>query len=211
MSEEQPPGDPERPEAQPPRSSSQGPKPFWRRTPFLMAAPPLTLVMIITIVGCVSASTSSPASSPRAAAAAGSPSSAAGSPSANAAGSPSASGSPAAPDPAVAVCQGFAAIYPYMKSQLLKEAVNVVNPVTSDNWKLDGDANKMAHWTYVMTQAINNGTSQAPIQFANDLGDASTDVGQSSFPPTAISAPDPLTALTDIDRVSNDCSALTGG
>jgi hypothetical protein len=94
MSEEQPPGGPERPEAQPPGypigeppgSNPQGPKPLWRRTPFLMAAPPLTLVMIITIVGCVSASTSTPASS------SGSPSAAAGSPSA-AAGSPSASAS----------------------------------------------------------------------------------------------------------------------
>ncbi len=56
-----------------------------------MAAPPLTLVVIVAIVGCVSASTSSPASS------SGSPSAAAGSPSASAGGSPTASaGSPSA-------------------------------------------------------------------------------------------------------------------
>ena len=110
----------------------------------------------------------------------------------------------------MAICQQFNAIFPYMKSQLLTEAANVVNPVTSDNWKLDGDANKMAHWTYVMTQAVTNGTTNATIQFANDLGDASTEVAQASFPPTAISSPDPLTALTDIYRVKNDCSSLTG-
>ena len=63
MSEEQPPGSPERPEGQPPGSNPQGPKPFWRRTPFLMAAPPLTLIAIITIVGCVSTSSSTPAAS----------------------------------------------------------------------------------------------------------------------------------------------------
>ena len=91
MSEEQPPGGPENPQGQPPGdspgqapwSNPQGKKPFWRRTAFLMAAPPLTLVTIITIVGCVSSSST-----------AGFPSDAAGSPSA-AAGSPSA----AAPSP----------------------------------------------------------------------------------------------------------------
>lgn len=89
MSEEPPPGSSERLEAQLSGNNAQRPKPFWRRTPFLMAAPPLTLVMIVAIVGCVSASsTNSPASSRPAAAAAGSPS-------ANAAGSPSdAAGSP---------------------------------------------------------------------------------------------------------------------
>jgi hypothetical protein len=74
MSEEQPPGSPERPVGRPPRgpagqppgSDPEGPKPFWRRTPFLMAAPPLTLVIIITVVGCVhsGSSTSNPAAAP---------------------------------------------------------------------------------------------------------------------------------------------------
>jgi hypothetical protein len=95
MSEEWPSGSSERPEAQPPGyligrppgSKPQGPKPFWRRTPFLMAAPPLALVMIITIVAaCGGTATHSSA-------AAGSPSASAGSPSA-AAGSPSAAPSP---------------------------------------------------------------------------------------------------------------------
>jgi hypothetical protein len=103
MSEEPPLDGPENPQGQPPGdspgqapwSNPRGKKPFWRRTAFLMAAPPLALVMIIVIVGCVSSSTSSPASSPSAA---GSPSAAAGSPSGNAAGSPSANaaGSPSA-------------------------------------------------------------------------------------------------------------------
>jgi hypothetical protein len=163
----------------------------------------ITGVAALVLAGCGStASSFTPVSqtfvgSPSAAAAAGSPTAAAGSPS-------------APPDPAVAVCQGFAAIYPYMKSQLLTEADNVVNPVTTDNWKLDGDADKMSHWSYVMTQAVMNGTTSATVQFANDLGDAGTEVAAASFPPTAISTPDPITALVDIDRVQNDCSSLTG-
>src|SRR5438874_4783750 len=48
MSEEQPPGSPENPDgpppegpaAQPRESNPQGPKPFWRRTPFLVVTPP---------------------------------------------------------------------------------------------------------------------------------------------------------------------------
>jgi hypothetical protein len=98
MSEEPPLDGPENPQGQPPGdspgqapwSNPQGKKPFWRRTAFLMAAPPLTLATIITIVGCVSSSSTAGFPS----AAAGSPSAAAGSPSA-AAGSPSA----AAPSP----------------------------------------------------------------------------------------------------------------
>jgi hypothetical protein len=120
MSEECPSGSSERPEAQPsvypigqpPGSNPQGPKPFWRRPPFLMAAPPLTLVVIVAIVGCVSASTSSPASagSPSASAG-GSPSALAASPSASAA-SPSASAaSPSAsPTSYAAGCTSHACI-----------------------------------------------------------------------------------------------------
>jgi hypothetical protein len=97
MSEKQLPGSPERPEGQPTGSNSQGPKPFWRRTPFLMAAPPLALVMIITVVGCVSSSsTSSPTASSSASAQA---SQASGSPSASASGSPSPSYSPSSNSP----------------------------------------------------------------------------------------------------------------
>jgi hypothetical protein len=111
----------------------------------------------------------------------------------------------------VAVCQGFAAIYPFMNSRLLAEA-DVVNPAAMNlpDWKLYADAGKMSHWTYVMTQAVTNGTTNATVQFANDLGDAGTEVAAASQPPNALSTPDPLTALVDIDRVRNDCSSLTG-
>jgi hypothetical protein len=95
MNEEPPPGSSERP---------AGPKPFWRRTPFLMAAPPLILVMVITIASCVAtSSTSHPAgssslteasspsqgASPSASGGASPSASAGGSPSASAGGSPS--------------------------------------------------------------------------------------------------------------------------
>lgn len=87
---------PRGPAGQPPRSNPEGPKPFWRRTPFLMAAPPLALVMIITVVGCVSSSTSSPTASFSASTQA---SQASGSPSASASGSPSPSSSPSSNSP----------------------------------------------------------------------------------------------------------------
>jgi hypothetical protein len=93
MSEEQPPGSSEKPEGQPPPgSNSQGPKPFWRRTPFLMVVPPLIFVSIITIVGCVTTSSTAGSSSAGASSPSlsGSPiASGGGSPSASAGGSPS--------------------------------------------------------------------------------------------------------------------------
>lgn len=116
-------------------------------------------VAALTLAGCGSSGNS----------AAGSPSAAAGTPSANAADSPSAdpAGSPSAegapsgpPDPAIAVCQGFRAIEHYMVSQLVAE-VTSGTPPTSVNWKLMRDGSKMAHWAYVVTQAVMNGTTNA--------------------------------------------------
>ena len=95
MSEEQPSSNREGPARQPTGSNPGGPKPFWRRTPFLMVVPPLALVMIITVVGCVSSSsTSSPTASSSASAQASQPS---GSPSASAGGSPPTQANPAFP------------------------------------------------------------------------------------------------------------------
>ncbi len=99
-----------------------------------------------------------------------------------------------------------------MVSQLVAEETSGTAP-TSVNWKLMGDGSKMAHWSYVITQAVMNGTTSTTVQFANDLGDASTDVDQSAGPATAISAPDPQTALNDIVAVGGDCAdiGITGG
>src|ERR1035437_5954737 len=95
MSEEQPSSNREGPARQPTGSNPDGPKPFWRRTPFLMAVPPLALVMIITVVGCVSSSsTSSPTASSSASAQV---SQASGAPSASAGGSPPPQANPALP------------------------------------------------------------------------------------------------------------------
>jgi len=78
-------------------TSTKRPEPFWRSTPFKMAAPPVAFVAIVTVVGCVSSSstggTASQASSSAAESAFGSPSA---SPSASDIGSPSPS-APAAP------------------------------------------------------------------------------------------------------------------
>jgi hypothetical protein len=79
MSEEQPPGSPENPDGsppggpagQPPEGNPQGPKPFWRRTPFLVVVPPLVFVVVIVIVVLVTSSnTSTPTASPSGGAAA---------------------------------------------------------------------------------------------------------------------------------------------
>jgi hypothetical protein len=99
-SQGQPPGGPP---GQPTGSNTRGPKPFWRRTPFLMAAPPLILVMIITIVAACGGSSPATSGSP-----AGSPSVAAGSPSA-AAGSPSAAPSPLPSSEAASICANVGA------------------------------------------------------------------------------------------------------
>lgn len=104
MSEEQRTGSPDSsdgrpprgPAGQPPSSNPEGPKPFWRRIPFLMAAPPLALVLVITVVGCVSGSTSSPTTSFFSASAQASQ---AGSPSASASGSSGPSPSPSSNNP----------------------------------------------------------------------------------------------------------------
>ncbi len=173
----------------------------------------ITGVAALILAGCGSSGSSAAGSR---SVVAGSPSAnAVGSPSANAAGSPSAdaAGSPSGPpDPAVAICHQFRSIEHYMVSQLVAEETSGTAP-TSVNWKLMGDGSKMAHWSYVITQAVMNGTTSMTVQFANDLGDASTDVDQSAGPATAISAPDPQTALNDIVAVGGDCAniGITGG
>lgn len=75
-------------------TSTKRPEPFWRSTPFKMAAPPVAFVAIVTVVGCVSSSsTGGAASRPSSSAAA----SAFGSPSASPSGSDIGSPSPSAP------------------------------------------------------------------------------------------------------------------
>lgn len=94
-----------------------------------------------------------------------------------------------------------------MVSQLTAEVVSGTAP-TSVNWKLMGDGEKLAVWAHTISTAVLNGTTQQPIGFANALGDASTDVDQSAGPPTAISTPDPQTALNDIITVGGYCANL---
>jgi hypothetical protein len=97
ISQGQPPGGPAGP---PPGSHLEGSKPFWRRTPFLMASPPLTFVMIFTVVGCVtSSSTGSPTASSSFSFSAQASASGAGSPSAGGSPSPSFSPSSSSPPP----------------------------------------------------------------------------------------------------------------
>src|SRR5579863_1351858 len=81
---------------QTPGRRSQGQKPFWRRTPVLMAAPPLTFLAIVVTAGCVSSSASNPAAAQPSGAPSGTPSGIpSGTPSGIPSGTPSGAASPA--------------------------------------------------------------------------------------------------------------------
>jgi hypothetical protein len=172
MSEEQSSGSPERPEGRPPRSPAgqpsggnpEGPKPIWRRTPFLMATPPLTLVMIIAVVGCVSSSsTSSPAASASASAQAsqvsGSPSP---SPSASASGSPSPPASPPTSAPPTA------ASTPPALGASCSATVHTYPDSDNDEWYNDVDVNS----SQPDTKVIASGGGYSHSWWTNGSGSA---------------------------------------
>jgi hypothetical protein len=193
MSEEQPPGDPERPEAQPPGypigqppgSNPQGHKPFWRRTPFLMAAPPLTLVMIVTIVAACGG-THSASGSPSASA--GSPSAAAGSPSASAGGSPSAAagspsaaaGSPSASPTSYPDCTSHACIAAYL-DQNLTGLVAVDKAVST---KVTCYVSTVVYYAAAGTYSAHCTVTYSDGSSAYGIGNLVTSSGQVTFEPT---------------------------
>jgi hypothetical protein len=67
----------------------------------------------------------------------------------------------------------------------------------------------MSRWSYVVDQAVNNGTASATVQFSNDLAGTgiATVLAAGSLPGVA---PDVQSAITDVDTVQGDCCALTG-
>ena len=111
------------------------------------------------------------------------------------------------PDPAVTVCQKFNAIYPKLIADLNADANDP--SALSPNDTLDSYANDLSHWTYVVNQAVDNGTTSATVQFANDLGDAGIATVQVAEPLPGVT-PDVQSAIADVDAVQSECSALTG-
>jgi hypothetical protein len=112
-------------------------------------------------------------------------------------------------DPAVTVCQKFSAIYGSMFSILNGDSVTSPSALRPDP-RLNGFADNMAHWSYVVYQAIQNGTTSASVQLANDLGDAGIAVVQVAEPLGHGVSPNVEKAINKIDAVQSDCSGLGG-
>jgi len=99
-----------------------------------------------------------------------------------------------------------------MVHQITAEITYGTYPSGADQSELLKDAGKLAHWSYLVTQAISNGTSQATVQLPDDLGEAGLAVTAAAFPPSQ-GEPDPQAALNAIIAVGQDCADLgiTGG
>jgi hypothetical protein len=67
----------------------------------------------------------------------------------------------------------------------------------------------MAHWSYVVGQAISAGTTSAGAQFANDLADAGTATVQVAEPLPDVT-PDVQSAILVVDIIHGYCSGLAG-
>jgi hypothetical protein len=120
---------------------------------------------------------------------------------------PPPSPSPVASDPAVTVCQDFSGIEAQLTADLNADSNDPSS--LSVNPTLDGYANDLSHWSYVVNQAVDNGTTTAGVGFANDLGDAGIATVQVAEPLPGVT-PDVESAITDVDAVEGDCSALSG-
>jgi hypothetical protein len=114
----------------------------------------------------------------------------------------------AAQDPALQVCQGFTAI-DGMLSAILNHDEENPSAVSPDG-KLNGYADQMSHWSYVITQAVADGSTAASIQFANDLGDAGIATVQVAEPLGHGVTPDVHSAAQDVSGVQDDCTIFAG-
>ena len=113
----------------------------------------------------------------------------------------------ASADPVVTVCQQFDGIYPKV-SAILNADANDPSALTV-NSQLNRYGDKMAHWAYVISTAVDNGTTSADVSMANDMGDAGIAVVQVAEPLPGVTH-GAQTAIGDVDSVQADCSGLTG-
>jgi hypothetical protein len=127
--------------------------------------------------------------------------------------SSSQSSSPSTTDPAITVCQDFADIESTLTADLNTVEANPSAGATGPNsiTPLGNTLNKygddMSHWSYVVNQAVDNGTTSASVALANDLGDAGIATVQAGVAgetdPGAASS-----ALSNVQSVQSDCSGL---
>lgn len=109
-------------------------------------------------------------------------------------------------DPAVTVCKEFGAIYSNVTAHLNTDA-NDPSALSPDS-TLNQYADDMSHWSYVVNQAVDNGTTSDSVQLANDLGDAGIATVQVAEPLSGVT-PDVESAIQDVDAVQGDCSGLS--
>lgn len=126
---------------------------------------------------------------------------------------PSSSPSSSTLDPAVTVCQDFAGIESTLTADLNAVEANPSAGATGPNsiTPLGNTLNKygddIAHWSYVVNQAVDNGTTSASVALANDLGDT----GLTTVQAGVAGETDPGaagSALSDMQSVESDCSGL---
>jgi hypothetical protein len=126
---------------------------------------------------------------------------------------PSSSPSSSITDPAVTVCQDFAGIDSKLTADLHAVEANPSAGATGPNsiTPLGNTLNKygddMSHWSYVVNQAVDDGTTSASVSLANDLGDA----GLATVQAGVAGETDPGaagSALSDMQSVESDCSGL---
>ena len=127
--------------------------------------------------------------------------------------SSSQSSSPSTTDPAITVCQDFAGIESTLTTDLNTVEANPSAGATGPNsiTPLGNTLNKygddMSHWSYVVNQAVDNGTTLASVALANDLGDAGIATVQAGVAgetdPGAASS-----ALSSVQSVQSDCSGV---
>jgi hypothetical protein len=126
---------------------------------------------------------------------------------------PSSSPSSSMTDPAVTVCQDFAGIESTLTADLNVVEANPSagatgpNSITPLGNTLNTYGDDMAHWSYVVNQAVDNGTTSASVALANDLGDAGVATVQAGV--AGETAPGAAgSALSDVQSVESDCSGL---
>jgi hypothetical protein len=111
-------------------------------------------------------------------------------------------------DPAITACQGFRAMENFIVDQVSHEIAYLTAPSPADQEEMIKDAAKLAHWSYLVTNAISNGTSQATVQFPDDLGEAGLQLVAVAYYMDGDPDADPQAAESAIIAVGQDCASL---
>jgi len=113
-------------------------------------------------------------------------------------------------DPGIAVCQKFLTMAGQLTADLSVATTDPAAVTGNVRKRLKHDASLLTGWSYIVTQAVANGTSVAPIQLANHLSDAGIATIETAFiATTKVTSSVPL-AIAAVGNVEGDCSSLTG-